>query len=101
MLAALSQKLPAPIIDSWIQPCRLVSAEGDHLTIAAPNSFSRDWLAQHYQDVLVGAARDSLGGDPRVTLVVDDRPQFGADPPPVAVPATPGRSTSRSPEGLN
>jgi chromosomal replication initiator protein len=100
MLGALSDKLPAPIVESWIRPCRLVGAQGDHLTVAAPNVFSRDWLAQHYFDALTAAARDAVGGDPKLTFVVDDRPDPGVAPAP-AMPTAPARSTSRSPEGLN
>jgi chromosomal replication initiator protein len=48
-----------------------VAVEGDHLRIGAPNRFSRDWLAQNYLDALHQAARACLGGNPRITLVVD------------------------------
>jgi chromosomal replication initiator protein len=100
MLGALSHKLPAPILESWIHPCRLVAADGDRITIAAPNPFSRDWLFQHYQDALTAAAREAIGGDPQVTLVVEDRPER-AQPSSHAPPQAPARPGSRTPEGIN
>ena len=101
IVAAVSQKLPAQIVESWIQPCRLVAVEGDRLTIGAPNSFSRDWLVQHYLQALTVAAADCLGGDPRVTIIVADE----AEPPAAvqhreAVAPSPSRPSSRT-EGLN
>ena len=66
---------------------RVEHHEGDHLRIAAPNSFSRDWLVQHHLDVLKIAAQECVGGHPRVSIVVDET----LDPAPVDVPPAPAR----------
>ncbi len=85
-------------MDSWIRPCRLVAVEGDHLRIGAPNRFSRDWLIQHHLETLQTAAQECVGGQPRVSIVVDDAPP----PPPVAHPApAPPVATGGRVEGLN
>ena len=100
ILASVSQNLPAPIVETWIQSCRLVAVEGDRLTIGAPNSFSRDWLVQHYLPALTVAARESVGGDPQVSIVVDEE---SAPNPVVGRPSAasaPVRAGSRT-EGLN
>jgi chromosomal replication initiator protein len=73
MLEAAGRRLPATIIDSWVRPCRLIAIEGDHLRIAAPNPFSRNWLLEHHLEVLKGAAQDCIGGDPRISIEVDER----------------------------
>jgi chromosomal replication initiator protein len=72
LVESLARTLPPPVLDNWIRPCRLVAVEGDHLRIGAPNKFSRDWLAQNYLDALHQAARDILGGHPRITVIVDE-----------------------------
>ena len=72
LIESLARTLPTPVLDNWIRPCRLVAVEGDHLRIGAPNKFSRDWLAQNYLDALHQAAREVLGGHPRITLIVDE-----------------------------
>jgi chromosomal replication initiator protein len=102
LLEVLTRKLPAAIIDNWIRPCRPLALEGDHLQIGAPNAFSRDWLIQHHFQTLQHAAQEILGGNPRLTIVVDAAAATATAPvdaPPA--PATPTRSAGGSTEGLN
>ncbi|OLC01269.1 MAG: chromosomal replication initiation protein DnaA [Candidatus Rokubacteria bacterium 13_1_40CM_68_15] len=84
-------------MDTWLRPCRLVAVEGDHLRIGAPNKFHRDWLFQHHLDTLHTAARESLGGQPRVSIVVDENPS----PTPAQPPAPHAVPTGGRVEGLN
>jgi chromosomal replication initiator protein len=73
ILEAAGRRLPSAILDSWVRPCRLVAIEGDHLRIAAPNQFSRNWLLEHHLEVLKGAAQACIGGDPRISIEIDER----------------------------
>ena len=73
MLDAAAQRLPSAIIDSWVRPCRLIAIDGDHLRIAAPNPFSRNWLLEHHLDALKAVAQDCIGGNPRISIDVDER----------------------------
>ena len=98
MLIALATKVPPAALDSWLRPCRLTAVEGDHIKIAAPNTYTRDWLHQHHTESLQAAAREVLGGNPRVTLDIDrDPPSHDAEPnetePPVAAPGLSVRYT--------
>ena len=97
LVEALEGKMPAAALDSWIRPCRLLQVQGDHLRIAAPNKYTRDWLYQHHADALQSAARAVLGGNPRVSVEVDREP---APPIPASVedalPTTTGLSTAIS-----
>jgi chromosomal replication initiator protein len=70
---AAGRRLPAAVVDSWVRPCRLIAVEGDHLRIAAPHTFSRNWLLEHHLAALKGAAQDCIGGDPRISIEVDER----------------------------
>jgi chromosomal replication initiator protein len=87
-------------MDSWVRPCRLLAVEGDHVRIGAPNRFSRDWVTQHHLDVLRQAAVEALGGQPRITIVVDASITPAADDAP---PPTPGGRPAAigTAEGLN
>jgi chromosomal replication initiator protein len=99
LLDAIANKLPAAVMDQWVRPCRLLALEGDHLTVGAPNPFSRDWLIQHHLSAIQRAAQDIVGGQPRVTIVVDEaasQPAAADAPPPM--PARPGGGST---EGLN
>jgi chromosomal replication initiator protein len=100
LLASASQKLAPAVMDSWVRPCRLLAVEGDHLRIGAPNAFSRDWLTHHHLDVLRQAAVEALGGQPRITIVVDASITPAADDAP---PPTPGGRPAAigTAEGLN
>jgi len=85
LLDAVANKLAPAIIDQWVRPCRLLAVEGDHLKIGAPNPFSRDWLIQHHLQTLQQAAQSVVGGQPRLTIVVDEsaaQPALTADAPP-------------------
>jgi chromosomal replication initiator protein len=91
MLEAVGRRLPAAVVDSWVRPCRLVAVEGDHLRIAAPNPFTRNWLLEHHLAVLKAAAQDGIGGNPRISIEVDERlesrpqePSFFAPQPAIA-----------------
>jgi chromosomal replication initiator protein len=96
---AVGRRLPPAVVDSWIRPCRLVALEGDHLRIAAPNAFSRDWLLQHHLTALQAAAQECLGGHPRVSVIADEAVTVPADVPGPA-PAGPGPAPGRT-DGLN
>ena len=98
LIDAVSRKLPAATLDSWVRTCRLLSVEGDHLKIGAPNRFSRDWLIQHHLETLQQAAQECLGGHPRVTIVIDDTPLPVVDARP---PLSPVRSGGSHVDGLN
>ncbi|MBI3628421.1 MAG: chromosomal replication initiator protein DnaA [Candidatus Rokubacteria bacterium] len=91
LLTCLETKLPAAVMDSWVRPSRLLAVEGDLLKIGAPNKFSRDWLAQHHLDALTAAARECLGGQPRVLVVIDEAASadVAPDAPPVALAVRP------------
>ena len=99
LLDAVARKLPGAVLDSWLRPCRPLSLEGDHLTIAAPNRFTRDWLIQHHLDVIQAAAADCIGGHPRVSIVIDDSP--AEDRPEDASPAAAPTRGGGIVEGLN
>jgi chromosomal replication initiator protein len=99
-LDAVGNKLAPNVIDQWVRPCRLLAIEGDHLRIGAPNTFSRDWLIQHHLQTLQQAAQSVVGGQPRLSIVVDESiseaaPASDAPPP---VPVRPGGGST---EGLN
>jgi chromosomal replication initiator protein len=100
LLDAIAHKLPAAVIDQWVRPCRLLAVEGDHLKVGAPNTFSRDWLIQHHFQALQVAAQTVVGGQPRITIVVDETAEQAAsgDAPPPPLAARPGGGST---EGLN
>jgi len=100
LLDTIALKLAPAVIDQWVRPCRLLAVEGDHLKIGAPNPFSRDWLIQHHFHALQQAAQAVIGGQPRITIVVEESLEqaLAADAPPPPLAARPGGGST---EGLN
>jgi chromosomal replication initiator protein len=90
LLTGLERRIPATTLDNWVRPCRLDSIQGDHLRIAAPSKFARDWLAQHHADAFQAVAREVIGGNPRVSFDVDKNAhaEGATDPPPPVEAAT-------------
>ncbi len=89
LLAALEPKMPLTVLDTWVRPSRLVAVEGDHVQIGAPNKFSRDWLVEHHLQALQLAAKECLGGNPRVSVIVEPSPEpsaRGRELPPGTLP---------------
>jgi len=84
ILSALGERLPATTLESWLRPCRLTTLDGDHLHIAAPNTYTRDWVLQNHASALTAAARAVIGGNPQLTLDVD--PDIARLPPAPSVP---------------
>ncbi len=94
LLATLEGKLPDTALDSWLRPCRLAAIDGDILRVAAPNKFTRDWLTQHHVAALEAAARDVLGGAPRVVIELDREPGRAAPAPTAPSASAPAALTT-------
>lgn len=82
LLSVLETKIPAAALDTWVRPSRLLAVEGDWVRIGAPNKFARDWLAEHHLRTITAAAQECLGGNPQVSITVEDL----ATPPPSSEP---------------
>jgi chromosomal replication initiator protein len=95
LLSALESRIPATSLETWVRPSRLAAVHGDHLRVAAPNKFARDLLAQRHTDAFHAAAREVLGGNPRISFEVD------RDPPRVEPAADPFYQDAAGPSGLS
>jgi chromosomal replication initiator protein len=100
LVDAASRRIPAAVVESWVRPCKLLALEGDHLRIGSPNRFSRDWLVQRYMPALQAAAAECLGGQPRISVVIEG-PADGEEGDPGLAPATYAPRPHPSVESLN
>src|SRR5262249_39442911 len=80
LLATAQAHAPDASLEAWLRACQLAALDGDHVRIRVPNKHARDWLLQNHLDWLESAARQVLGGNPRVSLEVERR---AAPPPPM------------------
>jgi chromosomal replication initiator protein len=93
LLTTLEPQIQPTALESWVRPCRLASIEGDHLHVAAPSEFVREWVIRHHLEALQAAARAVLGGAPRVSIEVNHHEGPGARPAgTAATPAPPSQN---------
>lgn len=61
VLLALKHEVSVQSYETWLKPTRGVTLNNDTLTIEVPNKFFREWLVDHYYDVLMQAT-DRISG---------------------------------------
>ena len=70
VLSQVEQKISKPSFETWLKLTKLLSYAGSHVTIAAPNSFARDWLENHYVHLITGILTELTGEDLLIKFVV-------------------------------
>ncbi|MBD8026692.1 chromosomal replication initiator protein DnaA [Ureibacillus sp. Re31] len=70
VLAQVEQKISKPSFETWLKSTKLLSYKGTNVTIAAPNSFTRDWLENHYLHLIAGILSELTGKDLLIKFVV-------------------------------
>ena len=56
---------------TWFKPLVLKAVDGDQLSLEVPNSFFADWLEQHYQPIIEGAAREVVGPAAKISYCIN------------------------------
>jgi chromosomal replication initiator protein len=69
-LNRLKELVPSPYFDSMIMPLRVLSIENGTCTVAVPNSFMRDVIAERYLDKISRAMSETTGSAPEMILSV-------------------------------
>ena len=70
VLSKVEQKISKPSFETWLKSTKLLSYKGTNVTIAAPNSFARDWLENHYVHLITGILTELTGEDLLIKFVV-------------------------------
>ena len=102
VLARVEQKISKPSFETWLKSTRMIDYRGDTVVIGAPNSFTRDWLENHYVQLIAGILAELTGEDVHIRFTVPkdvDEEQFDM-PKPNAKPKN-GRHVDPSPGMLN
>ena len=102
VLSQVEQKISKPSFETWLKSTKLLSYKGSNVTIAAPNSFARDWLENHYVHLITGILTELTGEDLLIKFVVQK--DQGADDFDLPAPKIQGKATDRheiSPGMLN
>ena len=70
VLLALKKEISAQSYETWLKPTTGVSLNNETLTIEVPNKFFREWLVDHYYDVLIQAVGRISGQNIRLDFIV-------------------------------
>ena len=70
VLSKVEQKISRPSFETWLKATKLMSYGEETVTIAAPNSFAKDWLENHYIHLITGILSERTGEDRIIQFVV-------------------------------
>lgn len=98
VLSKVEQKISKPSFETWLKSTKLISYGDENVTIAAPNSFAKDWLENHYVHLITGILSELTGEDRIIQFIVpkDMEENDFTLPKPAVKPVenTPATSTS-------
>jgi chromosomal replication initiator protein len=70
----IKEKVTRQNFDTWISPVRISSVGGTEVELSVPNRFFRDWLTDHYVDVIKESVSSVAGIPLAVRFVIDSAP---------------------------
>lgn len=89
VLSQVEQKISKPSFETWLKSTKLLKYNGQTITIAAPNSFARDWLETHYIHLVATILAELTGEELIIKFVVqkddDDDSEDITLPPPIVL----------------
>lgn len=79
LFSELKNRLGDQNFQSWISPIKSVEWNTGALTLEVPSSFYRDWLQEHYMEILEQIGSQISGESLKVDFKIGDHPQVVAD----------------------
>lgn len=80
VLETLRDKTNEQNFNLWFNPLQVDNVTDDSWVLRVPNRFMKDWITDHYQDILEHAFYEVLHHQPKISLIVDPNPSSGAAP---------------------
>ena len=62
-LQSLEGKLSAHVLDAWLRPVRCLAVEGGVACLEVRDQFTRDWLCDHYLELIAEGLEGITGED--------------------------------------
>jgi chromosomal replication initiator protein len=76
VLQVIRDRVDATKYSTWFEPLKPLSVQGEMLRIAVPNKFTRAWLMENYQGLIVDTLRQLTGVPYQVTFMVLEVPDL-------------------------
>ncbi len=61
VISSIQTKISKPSYETWLKETKLHHIDQNHLIIQVPNVFVRDWLENHYMELISYACQERLG----------------------------------------
>ncbi len=107
LLARIETKVNRHSFDTWFSPTVFVEDTGDRVTVRVPSELCRNWLTQHYSNVITEATAEVHRRGVKVAFVIDaelgtvtGRPTVQAATTPTSTPV-PAPAPAAMTRGLN
>src|SRR5438093_11900665 len=82
VLQVVRERIEATKYATWFAPLKPLSGAVGTLRIAVPNKFVRDWLVEHYHELITDTLQEVTGVPYQVFLVIQEPAETGAFPEP-------------------
>ena len=69
-LSNIAETVSAEQFKTWFDGVSLASVSPEQAVIRVPNAFYSKWFEMHYEGLIAGALRSSLGARPRVSFEI-------------------------------
>jgi chromosomal replication initiator protein len=69
-LQIIREKISPQNFDTWINPIKIVSAEGNTIYLSVPNRFFRDWVIENYIDIIGDSLSNVMGIAVNINVIV-------------------------------
>ncbi len=70
VLSSLKKDVPAQSFETWLKPTKALELSEDTLTVEVPNKFFKEWLQDHYFDLLTNSLEQVCGKPVRINLYI-------------------------------
>lgn len=67
----IKEKISRQNYDTWIQPLKIFSVDGETVNLSVPNKFFRDWLVENYLAVIRDSLSSAAGIDVKIIFSID------------------------------
>jgi chromosomal replication initiator protein len=84
LFSQLRERLGEQNFSTWIKPTTPLAIEGDNLILEVPSTFFRDWLQDHYLEIIEETASRQAGRSLKVAFSITRHPAPAAETSPRA-----------------
>ena len=86
-LQFIRDKVSQQNFETWINPIKLLSVDGNHIHLTVPNRFFKDWVIENYYSIINDSLAAVMGTNVNLNFVVRDSQDQDVLDSPVPAPA--------------